>query len=304
MSIKKVLSILVICTALFFLGENIYKNFAEIRNAHFNIGPQTVFLTIFFALPIYLINGLSWYLIVRSIGGQVRFWQNFKIWMYSNLGRFIPGGVWQYPMRVMLLSEKKENKTLATTAVVLEAIFNLVVGSLISVCYFLIYNLKLQQNIYILIILLLILFFGLIISLSSKKLMEFCVSIVAKMLKKEITTTTLNPKFIPLILASFTCQFVFGGIILFLLTSGFVAINLASIFQFVGIYSASWLIGYVTIFAPGGLGVQEVSIATLLSNFVPLGLAGVIAIMLRVVIYISELINLGLLLLLNKRKSN
>jgi glycosyltransferase 2 family protein len=37
--------------------------------------------------------------------------------------------------------------------------------------------------------------------------------------------------------------------------------------QLIGAFSLSWLIGYVTLFAPGGLGVREVLLAVLLSSF-------------------------------------
>jgi glycosyltransferase 2 family protein len=304
MNLKKVVSILLITVSVGFLSFNIYKNIGEVKNYHWQFSAINILFIILTAAPIYLVNGLSWHLIVRSIGGKVSFWENFKIWMYSNLGRFIPGGVWQYPMRVVLLAEKKENKALATTAVVLEALFNLIVGAIISIGSLLFFNFKIQQNILLLILGLLICFLGILFIFSSKKLSTICLSIIAKLLNKEIKAVIIDIKFIPIILLTFTLQFILGGALLFFLTNGFVSLNLLRMFEFIGIYASSWLIGYVTIFAPGGLGIQEVSIATLLSSFVPIGLASIIAIMLRILIYISEISNLFILFIFSKINKN
>lgn len=71
--------------------------------------------------------------------------------------------------------------------------------------------------------------------------------------------------------------------------------------MFVGIYTASWIIGYVTFFAPSGLGVQDVSIAALLSVFVPLPIASAIAILFRIILTLTELLTVLIVFWLTKK---
>lgn len=299
---KKIFSALIIFTALGFLLLNIYKNFSEIRFYPWHYSSVNILLLILFLIPIYFSNGLSWHLIVKALGGTVNLKVNLKVWMLSNLSRFIPGGFWQYPTRILMSSNQRISKTIATTAVVVETLFNLLVGSLVVIVTILFFGINIKQEAinFIGAMLLILLFF--FYCLSSSKILNSLLRILAKLLKKKIDRINLNSKYIPLLCLSFYLQFVLAGASLFFLSRGVIELEFSQLPTFIGIYAASWLLGYITILAPGGLGIQEISIAAFLSNFMPLPLASILAITLRVCLYISEIFTIILVTILNKRK--
>ena len=81
---------------------------------------------------------------------------------------------------------------------------------------------------------------------------------------------------------------------MFLLVSMVFPLSVQFLPYVIVVYTLSWLLGYIAFLAPGGLGVQELSMATLLSFYLPVGLAGGLAgglaIAFRVISMLVELI--------------
>jgi uncharacterized membrane protein YbhN (UPF0104 family) len=56
-----------------------------------------------------------------------------------------------------------------------------------------------------------------------------------------------------------------------------------------GGFPLAWVIGFVTLFAPSGLGIREAVATALLAVFVPVSVAGVIAVAFRLFQVLAEL---------------
>lgn len=250
----------------------------------------------------YIINALSWHLTVRSLGANLSFKKNFKIWIFSNLSRFIPGGIWQYPSRVIMLTQNKINKTTALIAVLLESLLLLSIGALtifVTLYFFdLPSELKVTQNYLGFLIIPLGLFL-----LIDQKAFNFFAQIFFRILNKEIkqtniTTITLSKKI--QLLSVFSLQFISAGILLFLLARVLMPLDVNLLPIFIGAFTLSWLIGYLTFLAPSGLGVFEVSLAVILSGLMPFALVVLLAILFRITLILSEVFSLILVVLLRK----
>ena len=90
------------------------------------------------------------------------------------------------------------------------------------------------------------------------------------------------------VVASFILQFLFAGSVLFLVAGAVARLPLSLYPTFVAIFTISWLAGYLTFLTPAGLGVQEVSMATLLSFYLLLPVAGIVAVVFRVCLMLAE----------------
>lgn len=303
MKIKKILSLTIIFIAFSVLLINIYKNLSEIKSFSWNYSPINIILIILFLMPIYFSNGISWHLIVKALGGKATLVTNLRVWVLSNLSRFIPGGFWQYPTRILMSSNQQITKTIASAAVVAEMLFNLLVGSLVVIVTILFFGINIKQEAinFIAVVFILLLFF--FFCLTSNQILNFLLKSLAKVLRKKIEPVNLNSRYILGLFLSFILQFIFAGGLLFFLTYGVIDLELSKLPTFVGIYAASWLLGYLTILSPGGLGIQEIFIAAFLSNFIPLSLASILAIALRICLYISEIFTVIAVLILSKKKT-
>ncbi len=293
--IRKIIPFIVVGAIFTFLFENILRQWHSITSISWNLNPGNLALFIIFLLPIYAIDALSWHLITRALGARIDYLSNFKLWTFSNAGRFLPGSIWQYAGRVYLAHQKGMSKPKATTAVVLEALFVLLLGSVIILATLTFWQLPISiiQNRRMFTLITAVgatLLLLLVILLSNKLIAGYLIGLVKKLTKKDgaIEETKIPISQLPLIAGSFFLQFLFGGLVLFFLSRSVVDLSSSLIPVFIGIYAASWLLGYITLVAPSGLGVQEVTLATLLSSYMPFPVAVVIAILLRISFLSSE----------------
>ena|SRR3989344_463090 len=115
-------------------------------------------------------------------------------------------------------------------------------------------------------------------------------------------------KIIPLInikdyfrlLPTFILNFFLNGFALyFIILSLNIDLNPLFIFTLTSFYAISWLVGFLSFFSPGGLGVTEASLAFLLSTLIPLPIATTIALLFRLILTLSEILIFVLFLNLN-----
>lgn len=296
---KSKLVYLIIVIAFSFLVWNIYKNWTLIASAPWRFDVTSFFLMVIFLFLGYLANIAAWHFLTRALGVEISFWDNFKIWIFSNLTRFLPGKIWQYPSRIYLLTKKKVPVVLSGTATLAEMMFNLSYGAVsvfISLSFWRLPNsLVFIQEQRILLFLLPLPF--LFVLFANSKIISAAVLLIKRLTKKDFTVLNkINFSkrwFVPVSLAFFS-RFLLPGGALFFLTKSLVAVDSSLFMPFVGAFSLSWLLGYVSIFAPAGLGVAEVSLATILSLYMPFAVASIVVIAFRVLILISELIFLGI----------
>lgn len=298
---KNLFGYLIIAVLMGFLFWNIFRNWEEIRSFPWRFEYINLLALLIFTALIYPVNILSWHLLTRAMDINLSFVSNAKIWMFSNLGRFLPGRVWQYPTRVYLLSREGVSKSQAIAVVVMEAFFILLTGSLSVILVVLFGELPLSGEVKIIFSSIAIVFLLLIVY--SKGLFRKVLLLLSKVSKKELNLNIASVplEFIPQIIFVFLLQFVVSGVILFILASSATDLDLTLLPVFIGVYALSWLLGYVTLITPSGLGVQEASIVALLSFMMPFPLASVIAIFFRIILFLSEASVLALLLLSKRR---
>lgn len=291
MNIRKIASYILVAVLLSFLFWNIFKNWQTVSTFDWKYRPRDILVLFIFLIPIYFINVFSWHLVTKAVGVDVAFLKNVKVWAISNLARFLPGGFWQYPGRILLLSAEGSGKALAATAVAVEMIFNLSVGSLIVLSTFNHLRLPLQiGNIKWMLLFLFFLPIGLSFLGSGKVVTPLVRFLQKKTGKGKVLKKIKLPiKWVPLLSLVYFLQYFFAGTSLFFLSRTAVEIPFHLLPIFIGIFTASWLLGYVTLFAPGGLGVQEASIAFLLSSYMPFPVAVTLSILFRLALFISEL---------------
>lgn len=299
-NLKNIIPILVISALFGLLIWNIVKNWQQIITANWHLSYPNLFLLIIFSVAIYPINILSWHILTKALNLNLSIATNAKIWMYSNLSRFLPGGIWQYPSRVYLISKQNISKSVAATAIILETFFILLTGS-ISVLLLIFFG-ELHFSNEIKIIFFTIFLVSMLAIIFSKSLVNKLVFFLSKILKKPSLSSVFIPmKLMPQVTLIFFLQFVTNGLVLYILSGSVVDLKLSQVPLFVGIFALSWLLGYVSLVAPSGLGVQEASIATLLSLMMPLPIASVVAILFRFILLISEASVLFLVFIFAKR---
>ena len=103
------------------------------------------------------------------------------------------------------------------------------------------------------------------------------------------------------LLIIFTLRFCITSVFLLFLIKSFVQISFVNYVFILGVSTFSWLLGYLSFFSPAGMGVTEISLATLLSSVIPFSVGSIIAIIFRLITLITELVLVGFQLVFYKK---
>lgn len=291
---KKALQIALPVVLLAFLLKTIISNWSEALPYFNNLGYFSLLLSFLTLLLIYPESAFGWFVLVNKLGTKISLKNAMYVWIVSNTSRYIPGTIWQYIGRVELAERFGVPRKEGIVSVLCETLLIIIAGCMVSAFAISQWE-TLSLKPYIVLAGMLIPIALLHPVLSNKTL-----ELLAKVTKKE--KVSVNPpklKDYVVLLPLFVFNFLLNGIGLMFLVYSFTG-KLENIFLLSGIYALSWLVGYFSIFAPGGLGVTEASLALLLSFQMPLPLASSIAIIYRFLLVIAELITFTIALKFRK----
>jgi glycosyltransferase 2 family protein len=282
---------LIVAVFFFIFLYKVSQNKQDLLDLKWNLYSLDFIFFLAFLFSIYIVNIVSWHILMIALGAKIKFVDNLRIWMVSNLNRVLPGGIWQYPTKIYLLNKIGISKTTATTATLLEVLANLAFGFIAIIISLRFWEIpdafrSFTWVLYLIGIVSIAMFF------LNSKLLNILVSILRKLTKQteKLSLVALPVKwFIPLSL-SFLARFLITGGTLYFLIRLFIPLDGSMFIVIVGLFSLAWLLGYVSFFAPGGIGVQEVILATLLSVYIPWQLAGVLVIAFRVSLILGEVV--------------
>lgn len=302
MNTKKILSAIFVTAIFSFLFVNIYKNWPMISSYPWQFKTQNTFFLLVLLAPLYIVNGMSWYLVNRALGIKVSYFKSLKILILGNFARFIPGGIWQYAGRVYLSRKEGIPESMTISAVLTETLFTLLTGVIVIATVGLFWKLPMQNGSFIWLFIALLFLLLSAVFFSNERFVNLLSKLMKRLVGREgLLPLRLSAGWVPILLITFSLQFVLAGAVLHLLTQNATPIPLGFYPLFVGIFAMSWILGFITIFAPSGLGVQEVTMATLLSAYMPFPVASLVAIVFRLVLFVSEAVT-ALLILAKERK--
>lgn len=277
-----------ILAIFYYLINRIYKDWELVKTASFSTSTPLIIASILLLLFLFFFQVFIWQKILIDNGYSISFWKSYKIFTLSNLGRYIPGKVWQV-LGMMYMAEK-ENIPKSVTAV--SAVFVLllsIIAGAFFVCATFLSNWDFIEKFHIdyFILLLPLCLFSL-----HPRIMNFVVVLLGKIFKREMQTLNYNTKKLLKYLSLYFFFWLVYGVSFSLFLSGIYPLN--SIKEYItiaGIYPSAFLVGYLTLIVPGGIGVREGVVAMLLSYFMPPAVASTIAILSRVWFSAVELIS-------------
>ncbi|MAT43061.1 MAG: hypothetical protein CL609_12010 [Anaerolineaceae bacterium] len=190
------------------------------------------------------------------------YWHAFRIVSITQLGKYVPGGIWHFVGRYNAYHDQNLTIKKSTRALISENVWllsgALVIGSLFGIFSQLGQNILLQLNLPLSPFLLYV-YAGVIIG-------AWIVGLVVYewfFINKKIAFNLLD--FIKLILIQFATWVLLGISFSFVLPDLQIQMLPNTIFG----YSISWVVGYIMIFAPGGIGIREGALVWIFSGLFP-----------------------------------
>lgn len=277
---KLVLPILIII----FLVWTVLRSWSSLEEKLISANFLYLFLSLGILVGAQVGAAYLWYRLLPP--NKISFRESFRIFVFSNFGRFIPGVVLHYVARVYLTKKKGIDVKEVVLSVFLEAYYSLLgsaIVSLLAISYIKKYLPFSQFIIIIFIVAILFVFF-----LSPVRIFSIARKIPFIKHKIPIFEVPLSYK-THIVLTIWTAfLFLLNGISFYLISRAFEYVPISNLSVFTGLFSASWIIGFLTPVAPGGLGVTDLSFAYLLLPFFNFSEASFLSLLFRFGFMMSE----------------
>lgn len=285
---EKIFNLVLVAIVILIVFFIFYKLFGYIKQVDFkSLKFNFYFLAIsFLMIPVwYFFMCLSFKRILKSLGHDVDLYTLMRIIGISMFGKYIPGKLWFTVGRIALLERVGVPKKKSFTAVVLETYLLLLTGAF----FFLVSIIKSNQNIlYTFLFLTLFLFF---IFLSLPVVFTKIINLLLKFLKKEKFDFVIGIDEYIFIIFLYFLVWIFSGIEFYLLIYSFTLKN----YDFIGllsVYPSSWVVGFLSLLMPAGIGVREGMIFFLMKGYTGAEIAAVGSLLSRIQVTLGEILYL------------
>lgn len=115
-----VLAVIVVGLAGYYVSTKLIISLRQVRETHLILKPFPVISSLLITIFCVLFGGLTWNIILHSLGILADFRDNLRTYLLANLAGYIPGYGWQYLGKAYLASRQNISPILATSAVLIE----------------------------------------------------------------------------------------------------------------------------------------------------------------------------------------
>ncbi|OIP57100.1 MAG: hypothetical protein COX79_03250 [Candidatus Levybacteria bacterium CG_4_10_14_0_2_um_filter_36_16] len=257
-----------------FSGRNVFIQ--QLTNLKF----PPFLLSIVFFMIFFFLRSIVWKQILGKLGSELKLEDVVYFSSLTELKRYIPGSIFSYVGRLFHFGQLGVKKKIIIKGTVLEASLHILSSFIISISGIIyLYQLS-RQN---------ILFQFMpqgIYSVGLYIFITICLFLLFIFLKKNLRNIFKFTDEFFISILSWIC-YAIASVLIVVSISGFNPYTIVSLGSF---FVLAWLIGYLSIITPSGVGVREAVIVFGLSYIVPIQTAVAVALLARIVFVFSEFI--------------
>jgi len=264
-TIKKILwrivQVAIIGIIFYYLGKQLYVNWGQVVGYDWELNYTYLVLSTVSVIFTFFVISTIWRWIIHSFGKELSHAKSFKISYLSNLGRYVPGKIWQVFGIVYLARKEGITEAEAMTAFGVALTFTLPPAFFSGFLYLILY-----PSLYDKFTAFPVFSSGIIFATA---ILVVCILLVMfpepfeKLLNKILTVLRRKPirlhidkwLAVKLYLGYFLAWSLYG-FSFWLFLKGITTAD-APLFPVMGLFIISYQVGYLALFAPGGIGPRE-----------------------------------------------
>ncbi|MEJ1156485.1 MULTISPECIES: lysylphosphatidylglycerol synthase domain-containing protein [Microbacterium] len=274
-----------LAVALVFIVWFVWNNWTEIADALAELSLVALALSALASVIYVLFTLEAWRSVVRDLGNPLGFRSSVPLFGISQLGKYIPGGVWNIAAAAELGRAHGIPRRHSVAAMSITLLVSIISGVAVGVIAFAVSPGPLFQQwgwvIWVAVPLLVLLV---------PAIMNRVISVAWKLAKLEPLDTSISTRGLTATIAWSVAAWITAGMAVAALAIGMGApLTLLTIAQCIGGYALAWTAGFLFIVAPAGAGVREVVLAASLAGTVDPGAAVAIVLVSRVLLTAVDL---------------
>ncbi len=270
--------------ALGFLGKWLLNVDPAAWRTLLHLQPAWVVLSIGLFQLWFWLRYRGWEMISRSQGAVIERRQNMRMWTLSEIMRYIPGNVWSFAARYKGARTGGAEKSASVLALAAEA-GGLVAGAAVVT----VLTLPIGRLLWI----------GIVVAVGASVGLAVLPSIIHRF-RPTLAFQSL-PRWWRLVgwYAMVWLVYALGSAALW---RAFPEHDMMTWSQAMSVNVASWLVGYLSLITPMGLGVREVTFVTLLPATITRSFGSLIALVTRLWLVVCEIVFLGIVIIWTHRR--
>lgn len=255
---------------VYFVGRAIAAQWDSFRAQPLEARPVwwAVIVSGLIVLLAYVLLVQTWRVLLDTAGQGLSFWRAARIWTISNLWRYVPGKVWQIPAMSGLARQANVSAAAAAGSAVLSTVLNIASGLAIVLALGWRWVDTISPGARAIAIALIVLAAIGLVALPFV-LSRFS-SWVARLSGRDVQLAAPPVRTVLLATLGNVTAWVLYGIAFMWMVRGVIGDAPGATWQYIAVYTASYVVGYLILIAPGGIGPREGVMIALLPS---LGLA-------------------------------
>ena len=201
-------------------------------------------------LATYAILIETWRVLLRGWQHDIPFIDAARIWTISNLGKYLPGKVWSITALVVMTREYGVSATEGATASVLVTLVNTIVGFVVAIVAG---ASLLRLPPYVVVVIAMIA----AAVLASPSALPRLGALAGRVLRRDIVLRPLAHRVLLIAALLTALAWLMYGVAFWLFTIGVLGSAPGALRDYVAVFAGSYLLGFVAIFSPAGVGVRE-----------------------------------------------
>ncbi len=294
---KRLLQALFVLGSFYFLGASFFENRVAIvalfRSLDWGIFSAALVLLFLSFLP----RPAALYYFLRGSAEQIRFVDSSRAYFLSQLAKYLPGGVWVFPSRVILLRDSGVSASSASLGLMYESIAMVISSALVAFPALAV--VPAAQLIHP----------GWVWGVGLGSVLGILAVLFSPEWLQKITPTLFRrlnflesmakiPKRLRVVNISlstgiYTLMWISTGISFYMLILALGGDTDLDFYIPVGIFALAWLVGFLSVFNPGGIGLREAAILLFLGNWLPESQLVLLALLSRVAWSLVEVLYFG-----------
>ncbi|MBM3332000.1 UPF0104 family protein [candidate division WOR-3 bacterium] len=285
--LRTVLGVLVTGAAFWFLTVRLIRDWHRIPFGQLHFQPlllvASFVLLLVFHLPLY---GYAWKLILHALGAELPLGKSIAIFSVAQIGKYAPGKVWFTLGRMSMAKDQGVPEDRTMVSVVVELAFSLLAATgLFGLAVLLIPGEQMPRAAYLLFLLA-----PLSLVAVYPPILNRIIRFGLARLKRPLFELRMSYPRILRILALYVLDWALQGACCFALINSFYPMPLSKLPILLGGYAMSWMLGFLVLIAPAGLGIREGVYTIILRTVLPEPIAIVSALVTRVWMTVSEVL--------------
>ncbi|MDB4907947.1 MAG: putative rane protein [Gemmatimonadetes bacterium] len=204
----------------------------------------------------------TWRAMLACWDARLPFWKAARIWSVSNLYRYLPGKLWQVGAMGVMAQQEGVTATAAAATAVLSTVVNIAAGIAIALATGWSALDAIRPGARAVAVVLTVAATAGLLTLPW--LLPHMTGLLSRASGKEISLERLPARAIAYAIAGNVAAWLLYGAAFHLFTLGVLGSAAGATSSYIAVYTASYVLGYLAFFIPGGLGVRESAVAVAL----------------------------------------